>query len=156
MTGPKASKAEPVTSSSKATVGRIFVLDLSGGRVFSENTNGSDQKVIVTGCRHPDAIVVDVEAEHLYWTNMGVLNMNDGSIESAHLSGQNRKMIVPEGGTFTPKHLHLDKKNGKLYWSDREGNRVMRCNLDGSKIETLIESGHGEVDLKGATKRCVG
>ena len=32
----------------------------------------------------------------------------------------------------------------------------MRCNLDGSKIETLIESGHGEVDRKDATKWCVG
>ena len=49
-------------SGSKATVGRLFVLDLSGGHVFSLNANGSDRKVIVTDCRHPDGIVVDVEA----------------------------------------------------------------------------------------------
>ena len=58
---------------------------------------------------------------------MGVPNLNDGSIERADLDGKNRRIIVPPGGTFTPKQLHLDKANGKLYWSDREGMRVMRC-----------------------------
>jgi hypothetical protein len=156
MTESEVSKPKPVTSGSKATIGRLFVLDLSGGRVFSLNADGSDQKVIVTGCRHPDGIVVDVEAGHVYWTNMGVPNLNDGSIERADLDGRNRKMIVPEGGTFTPKQLYLDKKNGKLYWSDREGMRVMRSNLDGSKIETLLETGHGDADRLDATKWCVG
>jgi hypothetical protein len=87
---------------------------------------------------------------------MGVPNLNDGSIERADLDGQNRKVIVPVGSTFTPKQLHLDKKNDKLYWADREGMRVMRCNLDGSKIETLIETGHGDTDRRDATKWCVG
>jgi hypothetical protein len=156
MTEFEAFKTEPVASDGKATLGRLFVLDLSGGRIFSVNADGSDQKVLVTGCRHPDGIVVDVEAGHIYWTNMGVPNLNDGSIERADLDGRNRKTIVPEGGTFTPKQLHLEKKNGKLYWADREGMRVMRCNLDGSKIETLIETGHGDADRRDATKWCVG
>jgi hypothetical protein len=152
------SKPKPVTSGSSkaATVGRLFALDLSGGRVFSLNADGTDLKVIVTGCRHPDGIVVDVEAGHIYWTNMGVPNLNDGSIERADLDGRNRRMIVPEGGTFTPKQLYLDKKNGKLYWSDREGMRVMRSNLDGSKVETLVETGHGDANRRDATKWCVG
>jgi hypothetical protein len=156
MTEFEAFKTEPVASDGKATLGRLFVLNLSGGRIFSVNADGSDQKVLVTGCRHPDGIVVDVEAGHIYWTNMGVPNLNDGSIERADLDGRNRKTIVPEGGTFTPKQLHLEKKNGKLYWADREGMRVMRCNLDGSKIETLIETGHGDADRRDATKWCVG
>jgi sugar lactone lactonase YvrE len=158
MTEPEVSfKPKPVTSgSSKATVGRLFVLDLSGGRIFSVNTDGSNLRVILTDCRHPDCIVVDVEAGHFYWTDMGVPNLNDGSIERADLDGQNRRMIVPEGGTFTPKQLYLDKKNGKLYWSDREGMRVMRSNLDGSNIETLVETGQGDSDRHDATKWCVG
>ena len=43
-------------------VGRLFVLDVSGGRVFSMNPDGSDSKTLVTGCRIPDGIVVDAEA----------------------------------------------------------------------------------------------
>jgi hypothetical protein len=118
--------------------------------------DGSDRKVIVTGCRHPDGIVVDVEAGHIYWTDMGVPSLNDGSIERANVDGRNRRTIVAEGGTFTPKQIHLEKKTGKLYWSDREGMRVMRSNLDGSKIETLVQTGLGDADRRDARNWCVG
>ena len=93
------------SSSSKSTVGRLFFLEVSTGSVLSANPDGSDRKVIVTGCRIPDGVVVDVEAGHIYWTNMGNPSKNDGSIERADLDGQNRKTIVPEGATFTPKQL---------------------------------------------------
>jgi hypothetical protein len=150
------SKSSKVTT--KATSGRLFVLDVSAGHVLSCKPDGSDLKTIVSeGRRLPDGIVVDVEAGHIYWTNMGNLKANDGSIERADLDGKNLKHIVPPGGTFTPKQLQLDKKNGKLYWCDREGMRVMRCNLDGSKIETLVDSSQGDSRPgPDATKWCVG
>ena len=81
---------------------------------------------------------------------------NDGSIERADLDGRNRTTIVPEGATFTPKQIHLDKENGKLYWSDREGMRVMRANLDGSNIETLVQTGRATPIASTQTKWCVG
>jgi hypothetical protein len=143
-------------SGEKAAVGRLFLLDLSDGRVLSMNPDGSDRKVLVTECRFPDGIVVDVEAGHIYWTNMGVPSLNDGSIERADIDGRNRKTIVPQGATFTPKQLHREKKAGKLYWSDREGMRVMRANLDGSGLETLVVAGQGDVDRRDMTKWCVG
>jgi hypothetical protein len=155
MTETAASK--PSQSFAGSAVGRLFLLDLGGGRILSVNPDGSDKKEIVTGGRWPDGIVVDVEAGHIYWTEMGVPNINNGSIERADLDGQNRKTIVPEGGTFTPKQLHLEKKAGKLYWCDREGMRVMRSNLDGSQIETLVDASQG--DARPATdqkKWCVG
>ena len=150
------SKPSHITSGNKPTIGRLFVLDLSTGQIFSLNADGSDRKVIVSGCRHPDGIVVDVESGHIYWTNMGIPSLNDGSIEQADLNGQNRRVIIPEGETFTPKQIHLDKSNGKLYWCDREGMRVMRSNLDGSKIEILVQNGQGEEDRRDIMKWCVG
>jgi DNA-binding beta-propeller fold protein YncE len=139
------------------TSGRLFFLDPSGNRVVSVNPDGSDLKTIVNqGPRIPDGIVVDAQAGHIYWTNMGSPKANDGSIERADLDGGNLTTIVPEGGTFTPKQLQLDKKNGKLYWSDREGMRVMRSNLDGSDIETLVQTGRGEADRRDARNWCVG
>jgi hypothetical protein len=145
-----------LSSSAKTAVGRLFVLELSGDRIHSMNLDGSDKKTIVTDCRLPDGIAVDAQAGHIYWTNMGVPNLNDGSIERADIDGKNRKVIVPQGATFTPKQIHLDKKNGKLYWCDREGMRVMRSNLDGSQIETLVEAGRGDVDRRDQTRWCVG
>jgi DNA-binding beta-propeller fold protein YncE len=150
------SKSKP-KSSRKGAVRRLFVLELSGGRIQSMNPDGSDRKVVVTGCRLPDGIAVDVEGGHIYWTNMGSTpSVNDGSIERADLDGKNRKVIVPPGGTFTPKQIQLDKKNGKLYWCDREGMRVMRSNLDGSRIETLVQTGESDADRRDQTRWCVG
>jgi hypothetical protein len=144
-------------SGDTATVGRLFLLDLSDNRVVSLNPDGSDRKVIVTECRYPDGIAVDVAAGHIYWTNMGNPKANDGSIERADLDGRNRKTIVPQGGTFTPKQLQLEKKSGKLYWCDREGMRLMRANLDGSNIETLVDTSQGDQRPgPDATKWCVG
>src|SRR5580700_9236840 len=137
--------------------GRLFVLDLSGGRIFSLNPDGSDSKTLVTGCRLPDGLAIDLAAGHIYWTNMGVPHENDGSIERADLDGRNRRFIIPEGGTFTPKQLHLEKRGGKLYWSDREGMRVMRANLDGSQVETLVDTSQGDARPgPDARKWCVG
>jgi sugar lactone lactonase YvrE len=155
MTDPIATKAKP-TASRNGAVGRLFVLELNGGRIHTMNPDGTDQKVIVSNCQLPDGIAVDVEGGRVYWTNMGVPNLNDGSIECADLDGRNRRVVVPQGLTFTPKQIHLDKQDGKLYWCDREGMRVMRSNLDGSQIETLVEAGRGDADRRDQMRWCVG
>ena len=153
VTKPKLAKP-----AAKSTSGRLFFLDLGAGRILSAKPDGSDLKTIVSeGRKLPDGIVVDAEAGHIYWTNMGSLKGNDGAIDRADLDGSNVTSIVPTGGTFTPKQLQLDKKNGKLYWCDREGMRVMRCNLDGSKIETLVDTSQGDSRPgPDAKKWCVG
>ena len=143
-------------SGGKTAVGRLFVLELNAGLIHTMNPDGSEKKTIVTDCRLPDGIAVDVAAGHIYWTNMGNPPVNDGSIERADLDGKNRKVIVPQGVIFTPKQMHLDKENGKLYWCDREGMRVMRANLDGSQVETLVETGRGDNDRQDQSRWCVG
>ena len=40
--------------------------------MLSMKPNESDKTVIVSDCRMPDGIVVDVEAGRIYWTNIGV------------------------------------------------------------------------------------
>jgi DNA-binding beta-propeller fold protein YncE len=142
----------------KRVVARIFFLDLGAGRVLSANPDGSDlQTLLIEGRKLPDGLAVDVAAGHLYWTNMGNPKASDGTIFRSDLDGRNLTTIIAPGGTFTPKQLQIDKPNGKLYWCDREGMRVMRANLDGSKIETLIDTSQGD-PRPGAdpTKWCVG
>jgi hypothetical protein len=140
------------------TSAQLFFLDAGGGRVFSANADGSDLKTIINeGRKFPDGIVVDITAGHIYWTNMGIPVVNDGAIERADLDGSNITSIIRPGGTFTPKQLQLDEKNRKLYWCDREGMRVMRANLDGSHIETLVDTSEGDARPgKDQKKWCVG
>src|SRR6201996_5138178 len=156
MTKIQVANPDASSSGAQTTVARLFVLELSGDRIHSMNLDGSDRKTIVNECHFPDGIVVDAKAGHIYWTNMGVPNLDDGSIERADLDGRNRRVIIRQGITHTPKQIHLDKDNGKLYWCDREGMRVMRASLDGSHVETLVETGRGDKDSRDQTRWCVG
>jgi DNA-binding beta-propeller fold protein YncE len=145
-------------SGGKIAVGRLCFLDVAGGRVLSANPDGSDLKTIVEeGRKLPDGLVVDSAAGHMYWTNMGNPQANDGSILRSDLDGKNMSTIVAPGETFTPKQLQLEKESGKLYWCDREGMRVMRANLDGSNIETLVDTSEGDTRPgRDPMKWCVG
>jgi len=148
-------------SLSGAEGGRIYYLTFgsrgSGGRVMTANDDGSGLTTLVGGrTAGPDGIVVDTATKRIYWTNMGRAAANDGTIESSALDGSDLKTVVPAAGTWTPKQLKLDAKHGKLYWSDREGMRIMRANLDGSNIETLVETAKGDDARKDARNWCVG
>ncbi len=81
----KEAKKKNQSARADSTVPRLFVLELNAGRIHSMNTDGSDRKTVVTDCHLPDGIAVDVDAGHIYWTNMGVPNLNDGSIERADI-----------------------------------------------------------------------
>jgi len=53
-----ASRVSPVS-------GRLFLLELSAGRIHSMNPDGSNEKTIVSDYRNRDGIVVNVEASHI-------------------------------------------------------------------------------------------
>jgi hypothetical protein len=55
------------TQTKKDTSGRIFFLDLGGGRVLSANPDGSDLWTIIEEGRDklPDGLAIDVAAGHI-------------------------------------------------------------------------------------------
>src|SRR5580692_7310823 len=109
--------------------GKLFVLDLSGGRVMSVNTDGTDLKTLVSEGRHlPDGVVVDVEAGYIYWTNMGVPSHNDGRIMRAGLDGSKPETLVDTSkGDSRPGPdqtkwcvgIALDTERGHIYWTQK-------------------------------------
>lgn len=145
-------------SDDPADSARIYYLDIAhGGRVLSAAPDGSNVTVVSPSrASGPDGIAIGPGGGHVYWTTMGAVSADDGTIERADVDGGHAITVVPLGGTFTPKQIKLDAAHGKLYWADREGMRIMRANLDGSKIETLVETGHGDVDRRDARNWCVG
>src|ERR1700761_7131431 len=83
-------------SHATAVSGRLFFLDLGAGRILSANPDGSGLKVVVEeGRKLPDGLAIDAVAGHLYWTNMGNLKANDGSIMRSNLDGTHLKTLVP-------------------------------------------------------------
>lgn len=89
---------------------------------------------------------IDVFDGSVYWTNMGVPSKNDGCVQSAHLDGSDVKTVIPVGNVHTVKQLHVDREAKKRYFCDREALRVMRCNLDGSEHETIIQTGDWQTE----------
>jgi hypothetical protein len=135
----------------------IFTL----GGVLSTTLDGKELREFgVEESVRADGVAVDVEAGHVYWTNMGDETSegftNDGFILRANLDGTDITEIVPPGGTHTPKQLRIDPIDRKLYWSDREGMRVMRANLDGSDVETLVTIAEGEAARSDLSNHAVG
>ncbi|KAI9924201.1 hypothetical protein MW887_007151 [Aspergillus wentii] len=146
-----------------APTGRLYFLDVGlsnpelNGRILTCQPDGSGLRELITNIRSlPDGIAIDTGRQHIYWTNMGVPSANDGSIQRCDLSGNNIVTIIPAGQTHTPKQLTIAPKSKKLYWSDREGMRVMRANMDGSNIEMLYQAGTIGTDSQIVQNWCVG
>ncbi|KAK1143729.1 hypothetical protein N8T08_006130 [Aspergillus melleus] len=144
--------------------GRLYFLDVgisapeTNGRLLTCKPDGSDFRELITQINTmPDGIAVDTVRQHIYWTNMGIPSADDGSIQRCDLSGSNIVTIIPKGYTHTPKQLIIVPQSQKLYWSDREGRRVMRANLDGSNIEVLYRATSSEgSDTPAVYDWCVG
>ena len=133
----------------------LYYLNISGS-VLRADVDGSNRTIVGKVGFGPDGVAIDVSRGHIYWTSMGKPRDNDGTITRADFDGGDVQIVVPAGGTFTPKQLKLDLQHGKLYWSDREGMRVMRANLDGTDIETVVTAGEGEQDRGDQRNWCVG
>src|SRR5258708_21297332 len=105
MSSTTGSKSKSAEHGPKPTSGHLFFLDVSGSRIMSLNPDGSNLQAIVTkGLRIPDGVAVDVDAGHIYWTNMGNPSANDGSIDRRDLDGSHVTNIIPPGATIPPTH----------------------------------------------------
>lgn len=72
---------------------------------------------------------------------MGLPGKWDGAVYSSALGGTDIRTVVESGKVNTPKQLTLDETAGKIYFCDREGLGVYRCNFDGSELEALVLNG---------------
>ncbi|MGZ6049805.1 MAG: hypothetical protein ACXWKN_15525 [Phenylobacterium sp.] len=149
--------AHPAVAQVKGDTG-LALYFLAGSKVMTAALDGSGVRTLATGRGGGlnDGVAYDPVSRRLYWTNMGRASADDGFIQSVNLDGSDLRMVAPPGSAFTPKQCKIDAAARKLYWSDREGMRVMRCNLDGSAIEVLVETGTGDADRKDPARWCVG
>ena len=134
----------------------IFFLDVGGEVQTSPAENPNPRTIVASAGQGPDGIAVDLAAGHIFWTGMGNPSSDDGFIRRSNLDGTNVVTLVPAGGTYTPKQMRVDPPSNKMYWSDREGMRVMRANMDGSNVEVLVTTGTTATDRMDLSRWCVG
>jgi len=149
--------------------GSLYVLDVGLGanlkNIDEVATNGKILRVdprtgkaspILTGLPMPDGIDVSESEGRIFWTNMGPSTSGrDGSVMSSKLDGSDVKTLVPSGDIYTPKQLVVAEKSRKVYFCDREGMTVNRCDFNGQNHEILVRRSAktGDVDM---TQWCVG
>lgn len=108
---------------------------------YCPDNRNSRPRELVSKLPMPDAVVVSECNKRLYWTNMGDPKKNDGSIQCANLDGSNIEYVLNPGDIHTPKQMVIDPVSRKIYVCDREGLRIMRCDFNGGRLETIYESG---------------
>ncbi|MGO4339960.1 3-hydroxyacyl-CoA dehydrogenase [Labrys sp. KB_33_2] len=144
--------------------GRLFILQAQPPAIIAlDPDSGRSETVLVPPSGIPDGIQVDGSGNAIYWTSMGIKPSNgeefleaDGAIERCDLDGQNHAILVGHGQIVTPKQLQFDRRDGLLYWCDREGMAVARCSKDGGGLTTLLRTGQWPDDVADVLRHCVG
>lgn len=130
----------------------LYVLDVglgenesaspSTGRILRFDLTTKSMRPIVTGQHLPDGISTSKSTRQIFWTNMGASTAtHDGSVHAANPDGSDVRTVIPTGAVHTPKQLIVDDKTQRLYFCDREGMAVHRCNFDGSDHVILVQTG---------------
>ena len=120
---------------------KMYWLDTMPSVIRSANLDGTGIETLVTSFPAITGVALDQSGGHLYWAGWeGIKRANlDGTAEEVLVSG-------PRNGI-----IGLDAAGGKIYWSPGFSNVILRTNLDGSGLETIIELGFrdriGSLDL---------
>jgi sugar lactone lactonase YvrE len=115
-----------------------FLAQGRDGRIASMSPTGGESITVVGGLTHtPDGIAVDKETGYIYFSNM-----RPGSVQRVKMDGTGLTTLIPENKFKVGKQLVLVVEDGKkkLYWCDREGQKVWRANVDGSGLEVVVDT----------------
>ncbi|KAJ6110837.1 Dehydrogenase multihelical [Penicillium sp. IBT 16267x] len=146
---PTKSTTETTQSTDKA----IYLLDVglggnapdvskvdSNGKILRFNQTTRKLTPILTGECLPDGIDVSASTQRIFWTNMDhSVAARDGSVWSANMDGSDKKCLVPTGEVHTPKQIVTCEARKQVYFCDREGTGVHRCDYDGKNHEILVQ-----------------
>ena len=118
----------------KPSTAAIFYTDRGTGKVHTSDPDGGSNKVLASiRSSNLRGIVADVPQGKVYFADNGT-----NKIYSVNLDGTGLKALV--SGLGFPADLTMDRKARKLYWCDQQKSHIRRCNLDGSKAETVVKT----------------
>ncbi|KAJ5174035.1 Dehydrogenase multihelical [Penicillium coprophilum] len=168
----KSASAEATPANPHSAAKDIYLLDVglggnakdvsqvhSNGKILRLNLATQKLTPVVVGQNLPDGIDVSLSTQRVFWTNMGRSTAGcDGSVWSADLEGGDVTCLIPTGQVHTPKQLAVVESRKQIYFCDREGTGVHRCDFDGSNHVVLVQrrAEPGSSLLDQMTLWCVG
>ena len=112
----------------------LFFTDRGTNKVYRAGLDGKNPKVLAEfRFANLRGIAHDVPNGRVYFNDNG-----SDRIYSMKVDGSDLKPIVSVRGF--PADLDYDAKGKKLYWCNQQESRIRRCNTDGSKVETVVET----------------
>ena len=146
----------------------LLVLNAGKHELQAVSLDGTRVRTLVAGLDElPDGIVVDQRRGHVYWTNMGAPDPGSAAPETRHTPATGRWNARISTAATASRSCRAGRSppasssppistQGVLYWCDREGMQVLRCNLDGSDLRPLVVTGVGDDEAHIERNHCVG
>lgn len=137
---------------------KLMLLDAYQFQILLFNPNNGRYNIVVEDTDGaPDGVVFNPNDNLYYWSSMGKIEEAiDGSIKYTSLDGKQQGIIINVGDAHTPKQITLDPKANYLYWCDKNGMKITRCNIKTKKIEVLLDASNLFLSEHKESRFCVG
>lgn len=91
----------------------------------------------------PNCLAIDTDASKVYWGNGHLKifqrsNFDGSDIEDLTIEERVLPIDAKMKQFIRPLNMALDLEAGKIYWTDADGSKIQRANLDGSNAKNLV------------------
>lgn len=118
--------------------GNIYWADADKKAIFKADQTGGNITEIVNNLTHPIGLAIDEERKRIYWSDWLQTNpVQTGEIGYANMDGTGQNIIITTG-LSSGGHLLIDTINDKLYISDIFGSKIVRTDMEGIGVETIV------------------
>ena len=140
------SKPTSLTTIGRAAVGRLFVLDLSGGRILRASiempngqsaVNRTDIEVLFDGLPEPIDLELDLDSRAIYWTDRGDPPRGNTVNRAAMDAAPGRPPEILYTHLMEGIGIALDVKGQRMFLTDLGGS-VYAARINGSAMKTLL------------------
>lgn len=130
--------ASPMGVALDLTHGKLYWASMAYHTIQRSNLDGTNVETLVTVPGWPSGIALDPVDAKLYWVEQG------GAIWRSNLDGTQVQPVLLGLAPYL-MGLAVDPVGRTMYWTAREPGRVMKAKLDGTGVETVLDTGLGAV-----------
>lgn len=121
--------------------GKIYWIDASSG-IHHANLDGTGVEVLIADIGDARGLGIDLLRQKIYWSVNNKRELR--SIRMADFNGRNRETVVETRKINFAwgdiNDIEIDGIHKKVYWINGYSGLILRANLDGTKVETVLSN----------------